>query len=302
MLVLLEGELWPSMVSASRRAGCPIALINARMSDRSYPRNKWVRPLFRDMLLKIDIVGAQTQIDADRLVNFGLTTDKITVTGNIKSDQLADAHKKSRSELRRSLFLNESTPVFVAGCPRPAQEEKEVLLACEAMVNERPDLKILWAPRHLDRLPDVERMLSGVGLKWIRRTALRASGDRSATVILLDTIGELSDLYGAADVAFVGATLVPLGGHNLLEPASHGVPVLFGPNYQNVRKSADALLSSGGGREIRDGTELARVSLELLKDATMRREMGAAATAAVESGDGALKASLGLLQKYLIST
>lgn len=297
MLVLLEGELWPSMIAASKRYGCPIALVNARMSDRSYPRNKWVRPLFTDMLSKVDVAGAQTRIDADRLIAFGLPAERVTVTGNLKSDPAADACQRTRSELRRSLFLNDNTPVFIAGCPRPVEEEKEVLLACEALVNKKPDMKIIWAPRHLDRLPDAERMLSAAGLTWIRRTALRQDGDQSATVILVDTIGELSDLYGAADVAFVGATLVPLGGHNLLEPASHGVPVLFGPNYQNVRESALALLGSGGGREIRDGGELARVSLELLEDVALRKGMGAAASAAVASGDGALEATLDILQR-----
>ncbi len=294
-IVLLEGELWPSLLHAARKAKCPVALVNGRMSDRSYPRNRWGRPLLRRMLSGISLIGAQTELDAERLKAFGANPDRVTVTGNLKFDQATSVMPPPRIELRRQLGLSDDARVFIAGCPRPVREERAVLDACIAVHAAHPDVTIIWAPRHLARLDDVERMLDGADLAWLRRSALNETDDKHAPVILLDTMGELATLYGAADVAFVGATLVPLGGHNLLEPASHGVPVVFGPNTQNVRASAEALLTYGGGIEVHDGIELAETIIRLLNRPGERARMGEAASAAAQSGHGALERTIALL-------
>ena len=172
-----------------------------------------------------------------------------------------------------------------------------MLDACVAVHAAHPDVTIIWAPRHLDRLDDVEEMLDGADLPWLRRSALDETSAAPPPVILLDTLGELATLYGVADIAFVGATLVPLVGHNLLEPASHGVPVLFGPNTQNVSTSADALLTFGGGNEVHDGIELAEAVIRLLNSPDERVRMGQAAATAVQSGLGALERTIALLAR-----
>jgi len=296
-IVLLEGELWPSLLHAARNAGCPVALVNGRMSDRSYPRNRWARPLLHRMLSGISLIGAQTALDARRLKDFGADPDRVAVTGNLKFDQAASVVPQSRTELRRQLGLSDDARVFIAGCPRPVTEEHAVLDACVAVHAAHPDVTIIWAPRHLDRLDDVEEMLNGADLPWLRRSALGETSAAPPPVILLDTLGELATLYGVADIAFVGATLVPLGGHNLLEPASHGVPVLFGPNTQNVSTSADALLTFGGGTEVHDGTELAEAVIRLLNSPDERVRMGQAAATAVQAGLGALERTIALLAR-----
>ncbi len=299
-LVLLEGELWPSLVKAASEFGCPIAIVNARMSDRSYPRNKWVRGLFQDMLGRIAVAGAQSQLDLERYVEFGLPVDRISVTGNVKFDEAASTKGPSREAARLSLAVGDDQALFIAGCPRPELEEQEVLTACQILIGERPDVRILWAPRHLDRLPDLERMLAAAGIAWIRRGHLESSDIPHPTLVLLDTVGELSSLYAAADVAFVGATLIPLGGHNLSEPASKGVPVLFGPNIQNVRASAEALIDTGGGKMVQNGSDLAAACLEILDDGELRARMGQSARNALKSGHGALAHSMRMLETLVL--
>jgi 3-deoxy-D-manno-octulosonic-acid transferase len=299
VLILVEGEIWPSLLNAAQRAGCPIALVNGRMSDRSYPRNKLIKPLMRDMLSKLSLAGAQTPLDAERFVEFGAHTDRVVVTGNVKIDRAVLTSRHSRTELRHALGLSESAPVVIAGCPRPVEEEEAILHAMVAVHARFQDVKIIWAPRHLDRLPEVERMLRSRRLSWIRRSKLDGTTPVEQSVILLDTIGELSALYAVADVAFVGATLVPLGGHNLLEPAVYGIPVLFGPHTENVRASAGALLLHGGGMEVQDGTELAAVLIRLLENPDERQRIGLAAAKAVQSGDGALERTMALLKERI---
>ena len=300
VLILVEGEIWPSLLNAARRAGCPIALVNGRMSDRSYPRNKLIKPLMRDMLSKLALVGAQTSIDAERFIEFGAQTDRVVVTGNVKIDRAVLTSRHSRAGLRQALGLSEDALVIIAGCPRPIEEEEAILHALVAIHARHRGVKSIWAPRHLDRLPEVERMLRGQHLPWIRRSKLDGTTPVEQPIILLDTMGELSALYAVADVAFVGATLVPLGGHNLLEPAVYGIPVLFGPHTENVRASAGALLLHGGGMEVQDGAELTSALLRLLEQPDERRRMGLSAAKAVQSGDGALERTMALLKERIL--
>jgi 3-deoxy-D-manno-octulosonic-acid transferase len=298
-LILVEGELWPALLHVVHTAGRPIALVNARMSDRSYPRNRYIRPLMGDMLSRLTVIGAQTGLDADRFSAFGADPGRIAVTGNVKFDRAAVGPPADRAAVRRGLGIPEETPVIVAGCPRPVEEERAVLRACERVHARHPDARILWAPRHLDRIPEVEKMLRTAGLSWVCRSALDGARPADEPVILLDTMGELSALYGAADIAFVGATLVPLGGHNLLEPAACGVPVVFGPHTENVRAAAEALLRQGGGIRVQDGAGLADAWLTLLEQPERRRRMGRAAAEALRAGDGALERTAALLDRWI---
>ena len=319
-LVLLEGELWPGMLGAAAAHDCPVALVNGRMSDRSLVRNRFVKPLFRRMLRRLAVVGVQHALDGERFITFGADPGWVRVTGNVKFDLAAEQKGPGREALRRELGLSASEPVIMAGCPRPLEEERAVLAAFVRVRERYPEAKMIWAPRHLQRIPPAEQMLKAAGLRFVRRTRLADpdgvggtgvagaggpddSGGTSpapADVIILDTMGELAVMYTAADMAFVGATLVPLGGHNLLEPAACGIPVLFGPHTENVRASAAALLRTGGGIVVHDGDELARQWLEWLDDSGMRAQAGAAARQAVLECSRAVDRTLDLVDRWIL--
>lgn len=299
-LILLEGELWPALLRAAAAHDCPVALVNGRMSDRSLARNRFVKPLFAEMLRMLSAVGVQHALDGERYVAFGADPARVRVTGNVKFDLAAGQDGPSRQQLRHDLGLPESVPVIMAGCPRPVEEERAVLAAFTRVHARHPEVKLIWAPRHLHRIPEVEKMLRGAGLAYAHRTRPATRDPAHSDVIILDTMGELANMYAAADMAFVGATLVPLGGHNVLEPAACGIPVLFGPHTENVRASAAALLHTGGGVVVGDGDELGRKWLELLEDPRKRAQTGAAARQAVGMRAKALDRTLDLVDRWVL--
>ena len=299
-LILLEGELWPSMLKAAAAYDCPVALVNGRMSDRSLARNRFVKPLFREMLRLLATIGVQHALDGERYIAYGADPGRLRVTGNVKFDLAAGQDGPSRTQLRHDLGLPESAPVIMAGCPRPVEEERAVLAAFLQVRERHQEAKLIWAPRHLPRVPEVEEMLRGAGLAYVRRTRPDARDPAHFDVIILDTMGELSAMYAAADMAFVGATLVPLGGHNVLEPAACGIPVLFGPHTENVRASAAALLRTGGGMVVHDGDELAREWHRLLEDPRKRAQTGAAARQAVRMRAKAVDRTLELVDRWVL--
>ncbi len=305
-LILLEGELWPGLLKAAAAHDCPVALVNGRMSDRSLARNRFVKPLFREMLRLLTAIGVQHALDGERYIAYGADPGRVRVTGNVKFDLAAGQEGPSRKQMRHDLGLPESVPVIMAGCPRPVEEEQAVLAAFTRVRERHPDVKLIWAPRHLHRVPEVEEMLRGAGLRFAHRTQPGGSSSPASPesvhfdVIILDTMGELSVMYAAADMAFVGATLVPLGGHNVLEPAACGIPVLFGPHTENVRASAAALLRTGGGMVVCDGDELAREWLRLLEDPREGAQTGAAARQAVRMRAKAVDRTLDLVDRWIL--
>jgi 3-deoxy-D-manno-octulosonic-acid transferase len=222
------------------------------------------------------------------------------VTGNVKYDYPVGTDPEPKRIRREDIGLSREHTVIVAGCPRPEEEERAVLHACCEALRRHDHVRIIWAPRHLDRLPDVETMLRSAGLSFIRRARIEGSSPVSVPVILLDTLGELAAIYALADIAFVGATLVPLGGHNVMEPALFGVPVVFGPHTANVAAAAAALLETGGGVEVRDGYDLAKTWLRLIEEPERRRRMGQAASQAARTQDGALERTLDLIDRWVL--
>ena len=299
-LILLEGELWPSMLKAAAAHDCPVALVNGRMSDRSLARNRFVKPLFREMLRLLTAVGVQHALDGERYIAYGADPGRVRVTGNVKFDLAAGQEGPSRKQMRHDLGLPDSVPVIMAGCPRPVEEERAVLAAFNQVREGHPEVKLIWAPRHLHRIPEVEKMLREAGFAYAHRTRPDARGLAHFDVVILDTMGELSAMYAAADMAFVGATLVPLGGHNVLEPAACGIPVLFGPHTENVRASAAALLRTGGGMVVHDGDELAQNWLALLEDPRKRAQTGVAARQAVHMRAKAVDRTLDLVDRWVL--
>ncbi|MDE2847651.1 MAG: hypothetical protein OXO51_13140, partial [Gemmatimonadota bacterium] len=200
-LLLLEGELWPGMLGAAAAHGCPVALVNGRMSDRSLARNRFVKPLFRHMMRRLAVMGVQHALDGERFITFGADPSRVRVIGNVKFDLAAGQKGPGREALRRELGLSTSEPVIMAGCPRPMEEERAVLAAFVRVRERFPEAKMIWAPRHLQRIPPAEQMMKAAGLRTARRTRMGGHADSGGTspapadVIILDTMGELAVMY-----------------------------------------------------------------------------------------------------------
>jgi 3-deoxy-D-manno-octulosonic-acid transferase len=256
-LVLVEGELWPNLLQVAKKRGVPVWVINARVSDRSFGRYRLLTTLWPGFLDPVRWFLVQSEKDVGRLARLGVSPGgRVAMLGNIKFDNArVEDPAPLRAEIRKAAAIPESAPVLVAGSTHPGEEEA-VLGAFQEVRKQFPAAVLVLAPRHLERLGEVGRLIDGVGLETLRWTE-RASG-KSAPCVLVDTIGELGRLYGAADTAFVGGSLAPIGGHNLLEPARFGIPMIAGPHLQTVRTLASTFEQSGALAVVRDRDDLAR--------------------------------------------
>jgi len=292
----LETELWPNFLGALASRGVPTMIANGRISDRSFRRYRFVRPFVARMLGGISVFGMQSGEDARRIIALGAPSERVVITGNIKADLRSDPPGAGQI-WERLLDLGPGRPLWIAGSTHRG-EEAAVLDAFEQLRGRFPQLALLLAPRHPERTDEVERLIRDRGLPVARRTAL--DGRRGDAVIVLDTVGELATLYQWADVVFVGGSLVPSGGHNMLEPAQRRKPILFGPHTENFRESADLLLTAGGAAIVKDAFELRCEVQRLLEHPGSAREMGEAAFAAVATRQGAIERTLALVERYLI--
>jgi 3-deoxy-D-manno-octulosonic-acid transferase len=295
-LIVLETELWPNLLRALGARGVPVMIANGRISDRSFRRYRRVRRLMTSMLGTITLFGMQSAEDARRIIALGALPERVVVTGNVKTDAGPD---ESNAAIWRRLFgLESEQPVWIAGSTHRG-EDQLVLEAHARALGIDPRLTLVVAPRHPERADEVARLIRSRGWPVARRSELpmRRAPD---TVILIDTVGELAQIYHVADFVFVGGSLVPAGGHNVLEPASKRKPVLFGPHTSNFRESAQLLLDSGGGAVAHDGEELARLVSRLAGDPALRTTMGAAGAAAVMTRQGAVGKTLDLIERFCL--
>lgn len=295
--VALETELWPNFLRALQPRGIASMIANGRISDRSFRRYRLVRPLMRRILDGVTVFGMQSAEDARRIIALGANPERVIVTGNLKSEALTD-EPGGDAVWRRLLGLAGGELVWIAGSTHRGEEEP-VLEAFERLRRRYPSLVLVLAPRHPERVPEVERAIRARGLTSVRRTALPRDRDASA-VIVLDTVGELVELYQLAAVVFLGGSLVPAGGHNMLEPALRRKPVVFGPNNGNFREAAELLLTAGAALVVRDGRELAQTLDRLLADAALRVRMGEAAFDAVAGRQGAVRETMELIERFLL--
>lgn len=275
-MLLVETELWPNLLRGCHRRGIPVALVNARLSERSRRRYAWVAKRWREPFQSLDMVCARTGQEAARFRRLGISAERVFTCGNLKADLAASqppAHL--RAALAAQLQLESGSPLLVAGCTMQ-EEEQKVLLAFRRLRQRYPELRLLLAPRHPERFDEVAALVRSAGFSGRRRSR---STPRDADVILLDTIGELPAAYGLGTVSFVGGSLVPTGGHNLLEPAVQGQPVVFGPHMDNFAAMAAEFEHAGAGRRVRDASDLAAAVGELLADPAARRQMGESARA-----------------------
>jgi 3-deoxy-D-manno-octulosonic-acid transferase len=294
--VAIETELWPNFLRALARRRVPAMIANGRISDRSFRRYRRVRVLMRRVLADVTVFAMQTEEDARRIVALGAPPDRVVVTGNLKSDLLPEADPEE-ARWRQRLGLEAHTRLWIAGSTHRG-EEAVVLDAFDRLRARHPQLALLLAPRHPERADEVEALLRERGLAAVRRSRLGA-GAPAGAVVILDTVGELAALYALADVVFVGGSFVPIGGHNVLEPAMRGKPVLMGPHMSNFREGAELLQQSGGGLVVKDGPALEHALTRLLDDPEHARGMGEAARTAFAGRQGAVGATLELIGHHL---
>ena len=285
LLALVETELWPSWIAAAKRRGTRVVVVSGRLSDRSFPRYWRLSGLFRATLQRLDAVGARSDLDAARFVELGVPEDRVRVTGDLK---LEPPERVATLPMDLVRALSE-VPVVVAGSTHPGEEE----LAHRALIEcERAGLRaaLVVAPRHPQRARQLQRELGASGRRVRLRSGLEGPPLESGEILVLDTLGELSAVYAAASAAFVGGSLSPVGGHNLIEPIVAGCPVVFGPHIHNVRVHAEIAESSGAGIRVNTAEELSAAIVEALRDPEARRKR-------VASGQQALTAHRGTARR-----
>jgi 3-deoxy-D-manno-octulosonic-acid transferase len=294
LLAFVETELWPSWILGARERGVPCAIVSGRISDRSFPRYRSAGALVRPVLGALAAVGARSAADAERFVALGVPERRVEVTGDLKLDPPAELPALP-PEL--GVVLGE-VPLVVAGSTHEGEEEA----ALEALAAARGaglEAALALAPRHPQRFEVVARLVLARGLPLRRRSRLGPGALAPGEVLLLDGIGELAGLYGTAAVAFVGGSLAPRGGHNLVEPALARRAPLFGPHTENSREVAELLLATGGARRVADARELAAAVLEGLRDPAAAAARGERAAAALAPHRGATERSVALLARVL---
>jgi 3-deoxy-D-manno-octulosonic-acid transferase len=301
LLILAETEFWPNLLNGCFRRNIPVAIVNARISDRSWPRYQMLRRLWRPILGRISRVLAQTETDAVRLRALGCRPEVVSVAGNLKFDVRAT----QEAEATRLLKALSPRPRFLVAGSTLDGEEAAIMAARTSLAGADPSLVIVLAPRHPERFGSVAALLESSGVPWIRRsewTTRPPENLKSAQgimVVLLDTIGELASVYSVASVALVGGSLVPAGGHNPLEPAQFGVPIVMGPHYANFRAITEDLLAHQAIR-IASRSELAQVLAGLVTNAAEAKAMGERARQVFDQQAGAtvrcVEAIRGLLE------
>jgi len=287
VVVILETEIWPNFLAACSARGIPTVIVNGRLSERSFGRYLRLRRFFAPVLRNFRAIAAQTREDADRFVALGVPTEVVTVGGNLKFDVSSPAGKETALSSILSREKGSGTLWVVAGSTHDG-EEAAVVRAFLAARELNPSLKLLLAPRHPERFDAVEEIVRREGLPVSRRTALGEEMQGVGTpVLLLDSVGELAGAYAAADLAFVGGSLAPKGGHNILEPAGHGVPTAVGPHMENFREIAAAFLSAGALLQVSGESELQELFVRFARDPSSGADTGRRAKELMESFRGA---------------
>ncbi len=296
MVVIAETEFWPNFMRLTHASGARIAVVNARISDRSWPSYRRFRGLLRRVLVNVDLFLAQTQEDAERLQDIGASAERVRVTGNMKFDIPAPAPPAIVESLRKSIAASGAGPVLVCGSTVDG-EEPLLLKAFENLLVQHPRAVMILAPRHPERFPAVAALLDHMSIRFRKRSVWH-SEPLTGGVLLLDTIGELAALYALADIAFVGGSLVPRGGHNIIEPAQYGVATVVGNHTENFRDIV-SLFQSRDAVRIVGPAELPLVLLELLANDMERRALGQRAAETMRSQTGATARTADELQKLL---
>lgn len=299
LVIIVETEIWPNFVRIAHASNIPVVLVNGRISDRSFPRYMRVRTLLRPILENFDAFCMQSQGDAERIRRMGAHPDRVAVTGNLKFDlQVPSPGSEAIGVLRRSFRLPPELPVWVAGSTH-AGEEEAVVDAFRQLCENGREIVLVLVPRHPERCRMVAQMLAGRGISVQLRSRIeeRLEPLRPGEVLLVDSLGEMLKFYAVADLVFVGGSLVPVGGHNVLEASAMEKPVLFGPHMQNFKEIAGLLLASGGGLQVDGPLELTSTVERLLASPDSRRAMGEAGNVLFRQNAGATRHTLEVIRR-----
>jgi 3-deoxy-D-manno-octulosonic-acid transferase len=293
LIVIAETEFWPNFLRLARQSGARIAVVNARISDRSFPRYRRFRALIAPALRNIELFLAQSDEDLRRLIEIG--AKRVQVSGNLKFDLKPATDAALVAELESA--LTNLAPVFV--CGSTVEGEETILLRAFTVVRERyPNALMILAPRHPERFAPIAQLIAASGIKFWRRSLWNASEPLGPGIFLLDTIGELASTYQLADIAFVGGSLVAKGGHNILEAAQHGSAIVVGPHTENFRDMV-TLFRRAGAVVVATADELAPTFLGLLADKSRCRGLGARAREILRDNAGATARTVAALQSLL---
>jgi len=296
LLLIMETELWPNLLAQCARNAIPVYLINARLSARSARGYRRFFFMTQAMLKRVAGIAAQSQADATRLLSLGAEPDRLWVTGSLKFDMQHPASLREQAEVLRR-FWGPDRSVLIAASTHDG-EESQILAAFAAIKKHIPSCLLVLVPRHPERFGLTTALCQKRGLS----IALRSEAPRELAgvdVFIGNSMGELPQFYAASDVAFVGGSLVPVGGHNMLEPAALGLPVLFGPHVFNFTHIAHLLLESGAARQIHSQEQLVHVAQELLTDANLRHHMGNMGRQLVEKNRGSLDRVMNIIATYM---
>jgi len=309
LIVLVELELWPNFIREAEARSIPLVLINGRMSARSFRGYRRIRWLMVGLWRGFSRIAIQTEEYRRRLLELGAPADRLVVTGSTKYDGLESDRRNGRTrEIRDQFGIQEHETVFIAGSTQSPEES----YAIETYLSWReryPALRLVLVPRHQERFEEVAALVTARGLPLCRRSVIKANRSAGLTgqgeppaappILLLDTLGELGAAWGLADIAFVGGSLTPRGGQNMIEPAAYAAAVLFGPNTQNFRQVVELLLSEQAARVVRTPEELTQVVGEFLNDPTLARQLGETAQKLVLKQQGATARTVGLIVEAL---
>jgi 3-deoxy-D-manno-octulosonic-acid transferase len=300
--IIMETELWPNLLRECERGGIPVLLANARLSAKSVARYRRFGSLFTGVFGKNLLVAAQSAEDAERFKSIGAPAGQIMVAGNVKFDVSMDGAIAAAGGALRTAYAA-SRPVWIAASTH-AGEEEQLLDAHALLLRTIPNAVLLLVPRHRDRFAGVADLLARRGVRFARRSRMVSGAEAArlpedAPVLLADTLGELAMLYASADAAFVGGSLVPIGGHNLLEPAALGLPVVTGPSHFNGKEIAQLLLARGAALEVQGAADLAALLQRLLAQPAFARQIGLIGKEIIAANRGSVAKLLALIEPWL---
>jgi 3-deoxy-D-manno-octulosonic-acid transferase len=298
LYICLETELWPVLLTEVRQAAIPMLLLNGRLSERSFERYRRIHHFMRSLLNGFQSIAVITEADGRRFAGLGVATHRIQVCGNLKYDMPAERSSHMRALHRKRLGVADQV-VFMCGSTHEG-EEALLLPVFQQLAASAP---LVWvvAPRHLERLPAVQDFFRRSGLLFDRYSEL-ATKTRSAAIVLLDTMGDLADLYCGGDYIFCGGSLVERGGHNVMEAARWGRPVYFGPHMKDFRDAADLLIAGGGGFQVQNAEALATVLQDHLNRPEAYQKICAKAATIAAQQRGAVERQAGIVRQLLIAT
>lgn len=300
IFIMIETEIWPNLIRILREEGIPSVIVSGRISNRSFKGYKKIRVFIKSVLKGISMFGMQTALDAERIKVIGAEPSRIEITGNLKFDQNLPEDLIDPESAGNPLGIN-GMRLLVAGSTHAGEEE--MLLRVFGKVSTGfKDIVLLIAPRHINRVRGIEGLIKEMGITHRRRTEIPVQGIGDARIIILDTIGELARIYSLAEVVFVGGSLVPAGGHNILEPAIYSKPIIFGKYMENFEDLAQKFLEENAAVQISDEAHLEKELTSLLADRDKARLMGMNAKRVLEENRGAVTRSLSIIEKCISET